>query len=220
LEGIAMAGSQRVAVAFGAVVAVASVVGTVQQRASAFPPYLDAWIARYPTSTIPQRMTTVLGAPCYTCHIPPSTGTEGSCYRLDIRERLLAMTIEEALAAVEWLDSDYDGVPNVVEIRTARTDLPGQVGYHAGLAGPLGLSPCGPTPTVPVTNQNETPGWCYANCDSSTGIPVLTANDFSCFLNAYAAGSEYANCDGSTIQPHLTANDFSCFLNRYASGCS
>ncbi len=61
---------------------------------------------------------------------------------------------------------------------------------------------------------------CYANCDGSTGSPQLTANDFQCFINAYAAGSGYANCDGSTGTPALTANDFQCFINRYASGCS
>jgi aminopeptidase N len=61
---------------------------------------------------------------------------------------------------------------------------------------------------------------CYANCDGSTSAPVLTANDFACFLNAYAGGESYANCDGSTTAPTLTANDFACFLNQYAGGCS
>lgn len=60
---------------------------------------------------------------------------------------------------------------------------------------------------------------CYANCDGSTGSPVLTANDFQCFLNRYASGACEANCDGSTGSPVLTANDFQCFLNAYAAGC-
>ena len=60
---------------------------------------------------------------------------------------------------------------------------------------------------------------CYANCDQSTIPPVLNVNDFSCFLNRYAAGDSYANCDQSTIAPVLNVNDFSCFLNRYAAGC-
>lgn len=30
----------------------------------------------------------------------------------------------------------------------------------------------------------------------------------------------YANCDGSTGSPLLTANDFQCFINRFAGGCS
>ncbi|MBX3376583.1 MAG: hypothetical protein KF678_06215 [Phycisphaeraceae bacterium] len=61
---------------------------------------------------------------------------------------------------------------------------------------------------------------CYPNCDGSTGSPLLTANDFQCFLNKYASGDTYANCDGSTGNPLLTANDFQCFLNKYAGGCS
>ncbi len=60
---------------------------------------------------------------------------------------------------------------------------------------------------------------CYANCDASSVNPVLTANDFQCFLNRFAAGSDYANCDQSTLNPVLTANDFQCFLNTYAAGC-
>ncbi len=60
---------------------------------------------------------------------------------------------------------------------------------------------------------------CYANCDGSSVPPVLTANDFQCFINAYAAGQSYANCDGSTATPVLTANDFQCFLNTFATGC-
>jgi len=63
-------------------------------------------------------------------------------------------------------------------------------------------------------------GGCYANCDGSTIAPVLTANDFQCFLNYYAAGSSNANCDGSTTMPVLSANDFQCFLNAYAVGCT
>jgi hypothetical protein len=60
---------------------------------------------------------------------------------------------------------------------------------------------------------------CYANCDLSAGQPALTANDFSCFLNQFAASDPYANCDGSTGTPTQTANDFLCFINAYAAGC-
>lgn len=73
----------------------------------------------------------------------------------------------------------------------------------------LQISATGTTCTNPAT--------CYANCDGSSGNPLLTANDFSCFLNKYATGDSYANCDGVG---GLTANDFSCFLNAYAAGCS
>ncbi len=57
---------------------------------------------------------------------------------------------------------------------------------------------------------------CYANCDLSTSAPVLTANDFQCFLNHYASGDPYSDCDGVG---GLTANDFQCFLNAFAVGC-
>jgi glucose/arabinose dehydrogenase len=58
---------------------------------------------------------------------------------------------------------------------------------------------------------------CKANCDGSTGVPVLTANDFSCFLNQFAATNCYADCDGIG---GLTPNDFTCYLNLYVAGCS
>jgi hypothetical protein len=61
---------------------------------------------------------------------------------------------------------------------------------------------------------------CYANCDTSTTVPCLNVLDFSCFLNAFAAGNTYANCDNSTTAPVLNVLDFSCFLNRFAAGCS
>jgi hypothetical protein len=63
-------------------------------------------------------------------------------------------------------------------------------------------------------------GACYANCDGSTVSPVLTGNDFLCFLTEFVSGSAYANCDGSTSSPTLTANDFACFLSKFATGCS
>ncbi len=69
-----------------------------------------------------------------------------------------------------------------------------------------------------ITPMGSAP--CYANCDGSTSTPILTANDFQCFLNKFAAADPTANCDGSTATPILTANDFQCFLNTYAAGCS
>ncbi len=71
-----------------------------------------------------------------------------------------------------------------------------------------------------LTIQACGPSSCYANCDASTSAPLLTANDFQCFLNKFAAADAYANCDHSTSNPLLTANDFQCFLNAYAAGCT
>jgi WD40 repeat protein len=60
---------------------------------------------------------------------------------------------------------------------------------------------------------------CYANCDASTTQPVLNVQDFTCFLQRYAAGESYANCDNSAQPPTLNVQDFTCFLQRYATGC-
>jgi V8-like Glu-specific endopeptidase len=60
---------------------------------------------------------------------------------------------------------------------------------------------------------------CYANCDGSTMAPLLTVNDFVCFLNRFAAGDSYANCDGSSQPPLLNINDFLCFQAAFAQGC-
>ncbi len=66
---------------------------------------------------------------------------------------------------------------------------------------------------------NQAAPQCYANCDGSAATPTLTANDFQCYLNAFAAGAPAANCDDSLGTPMLTANDFQCFLNQFAAGC-
>jgi hypothetical protein len=68
--------------------------------------------------------------------------------------------------------------------------------------------------------RSNPPQPCYANCDGSQGTPMITPNDFACFLNRYASGDPYANCDGSVGHPVLTPNDFLCFLNRAAQGCN
>jgi uncharacterized membrane protein len=60
---------------------------------------------------------------------------------------------------------------------------------------------------------------CYANCDQSTGTPVLNVGDFTCFMNRYAAGDPYANCDDSTAAPALNVNDFVCYQIKFAGGC-
>jgi hypothetical protein len=73
------------------------------------------------------------------------------------------------------------------------------------------------------------PAPCYANCDGSTAQPVLNVDDFTCFINEYAAALglpheqqvvHYANCDNSTIAPALNVDDFTCFINNFAMGCN
>jgi hypothetical protein len=69
---------------------------------------------------------------------------------------------------------------------------------------------------------------CYANCDTSTVPPILNVEDFTCFINEFAAGqglpheqqlTHYANCDQSTTAPVLNVEDFTCFINKFAQGC-
>jgi hypothetical protein len=69
---------------------------------------------------------------------------------------------------------------------------------------------------------------CYANCDGSTTAPILNVEDFTCFINEFAAAqslpheqqlTHYANCDQSTTAPVLNVEDFTCFINQFAQGC-
>jgi hypothetical protein len=73
------------------------------------------------------------------------------------------------------------------------------------------------------------PASCQANCDGSAVSPLLSPNDFQCFINRYWADAfasqsqqiaSYANCDGSTSFPVLNIGDFICFNSRYAAGCT
>jgi hypothetical protein len=76
------------------------------------------------------------------------------------------------------------------------------------------IGPTGFTDIVGLATSND----CYVNCDGG-GVPVLNVQDFTCFLQRYAAGEYYANCDRSTTPPTLNVADFTCFLQRYAAGC-
>jgi trimeric autotransporter adhesin len=85
----------------------------------------------------------------------------------------------------------------------------------AGVFDCIVTSPCGNLASLPA----QLTVICYANCDESTAPPILTANDFVCFLVRYVGAHPLANCDGSTTTPQLTANDFLCFLTRFAQSC-
>lgn len=177
-------------------------------------PYMTAWIAKYPNSTLPARMLALTGSRCNVCHIPPTRGTEGSCYREAIRELVHAdFSIEDALAMVEGLDSDGDGVPNGTEILTVRADNGAEVGYHPGLVGALGQSPCGPTPEVAVTGQLETPVVCRADFD---GDGFVTGVDFDLYVAAFEAGDVVADFDGDGF---VTGIDFDLYVAAFEAGC-
>jgi hypothetical protein len=91
---------------------------------------------------------------------------------------------------------------------------------HHITAGEAGQYDCVVTQGCATSISNPaTLTFCQANCDCSAGSPMMTPNDFQCFLDQYASGMPTANCDGSTGVPLLTPNDFQCFLNSYAIGC-
>ena len=121
------------------------------------PSFLNAWIARYPTSTLPARMDALTGRDCNVCHHPPNLNTPGNCYREDLAELInLGMPIEDAINQIDPVDSDGDGVSNGDEILAARSE-PGEIGFNPGLIGETGTDPCGTNPASVVTGVPETP---------------------------------------------------------------
>ncbi|MFN0131919.1 MAG: hypothetical protein ACKVW3_05240, partial [Phycisphaerales bacterium] len=58
----------------------------------------------------------------------------------------------------------------------------------------------------------------YANCDESTGMPLLTVEDMICFNTKYAQADPDANCDESSASPVLSVSDVLCFHMKYAMG--
>lgn len=154
-----MSVSKRRWTSFGigaAVVAGALVTIGGERSTEAFPQYLDAFLERYPTCTTPTRIENTVGA-CVNCHSPLGFGVDSTAYRLAVRERLRAgLTINQAFAAVEPLDSDGDGVRNIDEILRPRPGFPPNVGYHPGLVGTRGVDPL-QSLTTAVTNEAESP---------------------------------------------------------------
>ncbi len=149
------------------------VAGFLCSGVSAFPQYLTAFEAKYPTSTLPARMAAgPIGENCGACHHSSNKSDLGDCYREDIITLLATMTIEQALDALDSADSDNDGVPNGVEITAVRSDLPGEVGYHPGRVGLNGTDPCLGAGTPLPTNQLETPP--PAPAVSTWGLVVFT----------------------------------------------
>lgn len=71
-----------------------------------------------------------------------------------------------------------------------------------------------------VAAQVPSAGGCYANCDGGQVVPLLSAADYICFMNRFAAGDAWANCDASTTMPLLNVLDFVCFNTKFAGGCA
>jgi hypothetical protein len=140
---------------------------------------------------------------------PSSIGMVGS------RAHLSNSANSDGLSALDCSTPTTPSVTAVSPIATASDIIAEGALVYAALSDPaFGTYPYGRGGVV-VARYG-----CYANCDESSANPVLTANDFQCFLNKYAAGDAYANCDRSPMVPVLTANDFQCFINMFVTGCN
>jgi hypothetical protein len=58
---------------------------------------------------------------------------------------------------------------------------------------------------------SATPETCYANCDGSTSAPVLNVNDFTCFLNLYAAADPAASVQVAGSSPGASTRSTCCW---------
>jgi hypothetical protein len=143
----------------------------------------------------------------------------------------VAITGSAALDGALQLDLIDEFTPEPGQQFTVLTATGGISGTFSSIVPPAG-SPAGLsfeavyTPTSVIVQVASST--CYANCDGSTTPPVLNVDDFTCFINQYAAAqglphaqqvTHYANCDGSTIAPVLNVDDFTCFINAFAAGC-
>ncbi len=118
------------------------------------------------------------------------------------------------------LDGPTPGGSIVSGAQTDTLTFNGAGGFDGATYDCIVFDVCGVATSQPaVLTVTNCPAACYANCDGSSGSPLLTSNDFQCFLDRYAQGVAYANCDGSAGSPTLTPNDFQCFLNSFALGC-
>jgi hypothetical protein len=109
--------------------------------------------------------------------------------------------------------TDLEGNPRFIDDpATPNTGIPGGAGG----------------PAITDLGAYEFQASCYANCDGSTTPPILNVEDFTCFINQFAAAHalphqqqliHYANCDHSTMPPVLNVEDFTCFINAFAAGC-
>jgi uncharacterized membrane protein len=107
----------------------------------------------------------------------------------------------------------HTNVPRIFNINSISAD--GRV-----LVGTSGWGPAG--------SRAYRVEFCYANCDASTTAPFLNVEDFTCFINRFAAAHalppevqrwHYANCDRSSTPPVLNVEDFTCFITKFAAGC-
>jgi trimeric autotransporter adhesin len=124
---------------------------------------------------------------------------------------------------ISWraLGDGVDGTVEALEVYENQLYVGGRFLNAGGMSSPRFARWGCPQPPPPPP--------CYANCDQSTVAPILNVDDFTCFINGFAAAralqpfqqvGHWANCDQSTTPPVLNIDDFTCFINRFAAGCN
>ncbi len=124
-------------------------------------------------------------------------------------------------------ETDIDGLAMFDGIAYYVTDGPNTLQanfyiYDADTGAPLGTlpSPFTGSGTFSAAAFIGESTFCYADCDTSTGVGVLDIFDFLCFGNRFSAGDPYAcDCDTSTGVGVCDIFDFLCFGNAFNAGC-
>jgi len=183
-----------------ALAAPALVVLTIPSVSDANPSFLHAFEETYVASTLPQDMDDLIFSSCYVCHNPQQFFGDLNCYRRDLAARLRAgRDIYQAMADIEQVDSDGDGVNNITEILAPRGN--GQIGYNPGFVGPTGTDPCFRLPNQPITNRSETPvigPTCFVDYNNDG---FLNQEDLSGYLTAFLDEAVPAGPSGTSSSP-------------------
>jgi hypothetical protein len=149
-----------------------------------------------------------------------ASGAGGNLYLLNV-VTAAATTIATGTLGGDGQALDFDGDGTFYATRNSLRTIDPVTGATIQVIGSTGFDIRG-TAIVGLTPP------CYANCDGSTTTPILNVEDFSCFINEFAAAqglppqqqlTHYANCDGSSTPPVLNVEDFTCFINAFAAGC-
>ncbi|MEK6704021.1 MAG: hypothetical protein AABZ53_17325 [Planctomycetota bacterium] len=202
-----------------AVVIVGVVAATAALSAGATPGISSAFAAKYPGNTLSARTLAATGNACFVCHQPPNTSMQGNCYKTAIAARLDAgLTNAQAMDDLDQVDSDGDGVTNGDEVRLARADMPGQVGYNPGLIGATGTDPCASDTSTPVTGQRETPPpACRADFDGDGTVDFFDYDAFvNCFEGLFCPPGKTADFDGDGSVDFF---DYDAFVVAFETGC-
>jgi len=113
-----------------------AVVVSTPRTASAWPPFVGVWQAKYPTSSSDDNVISGTGAACALCHFFPTGGTGWNPYGWEVRKKFYSgLSIDDAITAAEKWDSEPNPLSwsNITEIgadtQPGWTDGPNNIYY-------------------------------------------------------------------------------------------